>query len=362
MNNPEGPQFKKAPRAHYASKHEQMEAMGLLRNSEETQTEVVENTEENIQEPTNFEGDSDAVQQEERYEERYEEAHNEEELLNNDNEEATLEEEAYEEPEFLDINPLKTKMVKVKVDGKEEEVTLEEALKGYSRTQHLTKKSQELSQERKKIEDELNRVQQTEAQMSQYYKLALDLAQSSNPVLAEAQKIDWAKLEKEDPNKWMLMQQKVANERQKIQALHEEQARIAAKQFEQLRNQNFEILVNQLVPEWQDTEKFEKEKSELAQYLLKTGFNEQEVNLVVDARQVSLARKAMLYDRMIKAQKTVQAKKTPPQAPKTARPGSGQKTGPDPRATQLREAIKGERNLRKRAELITQLKKLQGAS
>lgn len=360
MNNPEGPQFKKAPRASYPSKHAQMEAMGLLRDEEQTETQSVEVVEENIQEQTILEGVSDGLQEQES-QEGYEETPNEENLLNND-EEATLEESAYEEPEFLDVNPLKTKMVKVKVDGKEEEVTLDEALKGYSRTQHLTKKSQELSQERKKVEEQENRVRQQEAQMSQYYKLALDLAQSSNPVLAEAQKLDWAKLEKEDPQKWVIMQQKVASERQKMQALQEEQHRIAVKQFDQLRSQNYEILVNQLVPEWQDSEKFEKEKGELAQYLLGTGFNEQEVNLVVDARQVSLARKAMLYDRMIKANKSIQAKKTPPQAPKTTRPGSGQKTGPDPRGTQLKEAIKSERNMRKRAELISQYNKIKGAS
>lgn len=54
--------------------------------------------------------------------------------------------------EYFDPTEYTDHYVKVKVDGEEIEVPLSEALSGYSRTAHLTRKSQEMAEERQYVE------------------------------------------------------------------------------------------------------------------------------------------------------------------------------------------------------------------
>lgn len=62
---------------------------------------------------------------------------------------------AYEEPtprSYLDPDQHGDAYVKVKVDGRDEEVPLREALQGYSRTADYTRKTQELAEQRQQVE------------------------------------------------------------------------------------------------------------------------------------------------------------------------------------------------------------------
>ena len=70
--------------------------------------------------------------------------------------------ESIQEPEYdyLDIDDdLASKHVRIRVDGEEVSVPLSEALQGYSRTQDYTRKTQELSEQRKQADQAL-RLQQ----------------------------------------------------------------------------------------------------------------------------------------------------------------------------------------------------------
>jgi hypothetical protein len=58
------------------------------------------------------------------------------------------------EPDHLDIEPLGAKKVKVKIDGKEELVSLADVVRGYQTDRHLTQKGQKLAEERKRLEEE----------------------------------------------------------------------------------------------------------------------------------------------------------------------------------------------------------------
>ena len=62
-------------------------------------------------------------------------------------------EPAYEEPKnYLDVDEVADRYVRVKVDGEDQEVPLKEALSGYSRTADYTRKTQELAQQRQQVE------------------------------------------------------------------------------------------------------------------------------------------------------------------------------------------------------------------
>lgn len=98
------------------------------------------------------------------------------------------EEEKEPAPE-LDMN----RLVTVKVDGQDVEVPLSEALKGYSREADYTRKTQALAEERKGIETRLT------AEYANQLKQATDLFVQTDPILAEANQINWQALAQEDP-------------------------------------------------------------------------------------------------------------------------------------------------------------------
>ena len=61
----------------------------------------------------------------------------------------TTDQPAYEEPKnYLDVDEVADRYVRVRVDGQDVEVPVREALQGYSRTADYTRKTQELAAQR----------------------------------------------------------------------------------------------------------------------------------------------------------------------------------------------------------------------
>ena len=102
------------------------------------------------------------------------------------------EEEFEEQSEVEEVE--QPQVYTVKVDGVEQEVTLEELQRGYSRQQDYTRKTQELSHERKTLEQQQAELAQRDAVYSQL--LPKMEAQIMGDIENEP---DWAKLSEEDP-------------------------------------------------------------------------------------------------------------------------------------------------------------------
>ena len=225
-------------------------------------------------------------------------------------------------------------MVTVKIDGKEVEIPLKEALNGYQRQADYTKKTQEVSNERREVEAEKARVQQERAHYAQnLQRLQVEVENS----LQQQQQIDWQRLIDENPQE-ALRQQHLFQERQaKLQQVYSEQQRLAAinqaeaqeRHASFLQQQQAELLAK--LPDWKDEAKAKAEKTALKEYLLASGYESKDVDAVSDHRAVLMARKAMLYDQMIsKAQ--VAAKKVQ-SVPKIEKPGTGMNPGLDKRGS-----------------------------
>lgn len=111
---------------------------------------------------------------------------------------------------------------KVKVNGEEREVPLTELLNGYSRTEDYKQKTAALAEQRRSLEATVQQqyAEQMEAATAAF--IALD------PVLAEAQQIDWAALLNDDPGAHYTKQQQV---RERLDAIeYAQQQAQAAKQ------------------------------------------------------------------------------------------------------------------------------------
>ena len=128
----------------------------------------------------------------------------EDESLEEDTEEEAEADEAEEESEETDEEAEEEFLYAVKVDGGEQEVTLDELMKGYSRQSDYTKKTQELAQGRKAIEQlygqynsEIGALQQERQQyVWSFITSCTDILLSG---LEQYNNIDWETLKQEDP-------------------------------------------------------------------------------------------------------------------------------------------------------------------
>ena len=224
------------------------------------------------------------------------------------NQEDLPEEEFEEQSEVEEVE--QPQFYTVKVDGVEQEVTLEELQRGYSRQQDYTRKTQELSHERKTLEQQQAELAQRDAVYSQL--LPKMEAQIMGDIENEP---DWAKLSEEDPIAYVREKQVWDQKKEKLQAVQAEQQRLqqeaAVKQQEQVQQmvEFGQQKLLEIVPEWSDEKIANKEKSEIRNYAIETlGFSPQEMDQVYDYRALLGLRNAWLQSQTASA-----AKKKPTQ-------------------------------------------------
>ena len=212
----------------------------------------------------------------------------------------------------------------VKVDGQEVEVTQEELVNGYSRQQDYTRKTQELSQQRKTIEQKQSELEQRDAIYSQ---LLPKMEAQLNSALGEEP--DWNALYEDDPVGYVRQQQVWNEQKQKLEAVQAEQQRLQQESFveqQKLIQQQVEegqTKLLEVIPEWQNQEVANKEKAEIASYATEVlGYTQEEINSVYDWRALLGLRKAWLSDKIAE---TVKKKPTQKAPARVARPGTANK-------------------------------------
>lgn len=249
------------------------------------------------------------------------------------------------EPEEQEVEADDDPLVTIKIDGKDVEVKLSELKNGYQRQADYTRKTMEVSEQRKAAEAEYQKAHQER----QAYAQNLQRMQAQiEGALQEQSQIDWQQLLESDPVEY-LKQQHLAQQRQAAlqdnyrqqQALSQLQQAEAQKAYQSnLMRQQEELLAK--LPDWKDESKAKAEKAALRSYLIEQGFDEQSVNQVSDAKAVVMARKAMLYDQMVsKAQAA--AKKVATLPTKVERPGVGTSQNLDKRSSAFQRLSKSGR-------------------
>lgn len=201
--------------------------------------------------------------------------------------------------------------VKVKIAGEDREVTLEEALKGYSRTEDYTRKTQELAERRKALEPEFVGVRD---ERQKYASLLGQLEQTLSEQAAAVGRPDWAKVQLEQPDEfpalyasWAAHDERmtaVRKEREQAEAVVQRDRAQAEQQY--LDQQKAKLL--EFIPEWSDAKVAKTEKEKLVAFALSAGYSDEEVGLVKDARIIRVLRKAMLYDQAQQDKPKIQAR------------------------------------------------------
>lgn len=235
--------------------------------------------------------------------------------------------ESEETEEQVEQEPQLPTTLKVKVNGEEVEVTLDELQKGYSRQSDYSRKTQQLAEERKAFLSEAEAIRQERAQ---YATLLTALQQQLQATTQLDQQPDWDRLYDEDPiqaTKLERQWRKAQEDRQaKLSAIQAEQQRVGQALDQQTAEQMKAILINEaqrlpeIIPEWKDEKVATEGKKQLRNWLVDQGLNEVEINSLHKAEHVSILRKAMLYDL---GQRKAQASVKPqPVATRPVKPGS----------------------------------------
>jgi len=285
--------------------------LGLM-ESEEEKPEAEEAT------PTEEEESTEETQDESLEEESEEEA----------------EEESEEESEESDEEVEEELLYAVTVNGEEQEVSLEELMKGYSRQSDYTRKTQELSNDRKGMEELQQKynseMAQIQTERQQYTEYLNQIVEKSMGGLDKYANLDWDRLKESDPIEYITKREEYREAQEKIQSMRNEQAVAQQKQAEETKQLHASMVFEEhkklvsAMPEWGEPEKQKELAADVRKYALGQGFSEEELSSLVDHRSVLVLMKAAKFDAMDNAD--IKSKKLK-NKPKVIRSGKGKTKG-----------------------------------
>ena len=224
--------------------------------------------------------------------------------------------EQSDDPDESEAEEEQPTLYTVKVAGEEVQVTLDEALKGYSREQDYTRKTQALAEQNKAKEQEI-------AGARDEYLAKLETVQQV--IEASQPRVDQS-LRQTNPAEWsaqMLQHQQWAAQRREVGA---EADRIKAEAASKEAEEHSRLVAEEraklfeAIPEWSDPKVLEAETPKLISHGAAYGFTPEEIGEVVDHRAMRVLRDAMLYRELVAKSGGVKAAV---EAKKVSKPGVG---------------------------------------
>lgn len=211
-------------------------------------------------------------------------------------------------------------LYKVKIDGEEAEVTLEEALSGYQRERTFHKRMNEVSQKSKAIEAESA---ETKRLRDEYARGLQQLEQA-----LRVPEPNWEELRRTKTNEefasihaeYQIQQNNLAKVQHQQQAIMSQQQAEVQAQYQNHLKTEFDTMLDK-IPAWRDEKVREAERSKVISYAKsKMGYTDDEIAQASDHRAIVTLRKAMLYDELMGGK--TQAKRKVKVAPKMVKAGS----------------------------------------
>jgi hypothetical protein len=250
-----------------------------------------------------------------------------------DEESAEEQSEGDEEPEEQE----QAQTFTVKVDGKEVAVTLDELQKGYSRTQDYTRKTQQIAEVRKQVEQETQAVRAERQQYAQLLGALQAQLQASEP------QVDLDRLYNEDPIEWVRQKEVLRDRQEKAYAIQAEQQRLSQLSQQEQQRAMEEHLESQkdallaALPEWRDPKKAKAEKALVLESAKSVGFSDEDLKSVYDHRLVLLLRKAAMYDQMVSKRQGI--KPVVNNGPRPAKPGAAGRVSTTTESTRAKQRL-----------------------
>lgn len=234
--------------------------------------------------------------------------------------------------------------VKVKIDGEEQEVTLEEAIKGYQRSADYTRKTQELAETRKAVEAES---QALAAERERTTQLLTALEQSLQQPKTSPEDLAWLRTNNPaeyaariaDESQRLTQLQAIAAEKaRQTQALEADQARAHAEAVKAERQRLVAERPDWWAPDGKLTERGKAADARIGDYMAALGVTPEERAGITDHRLLIAIDEAAQY-RALKA-KAPQTKAKVEQV-KVAKPGTA-----NSQPSKMTERVRAEQRLK----------------
>ena len=207
----------------------------------------------------------------------------------------TPEEQVTENTETTEETPTELEtpeLHRVKVQGQELEVSLDELKAGYSRDSDYRQKTHTLGMEKRDLESQKNSLRQTyDTRLNELN----DLISTANQFVEQKQGgQDLAKLYQEDPTEAAKLDFQLRQEKQHIESLKATAREAQTKQYESYLETQKELAATK-IPEFSDPNKADSFKLNLRTTLRDYGFNDQEIGSLADHRFLMVAKDAMSF-------------------------------------------------------------------
>jgi hypothetical protein len=186
-------------------------------------------------------------------------------------------------------------------------------------SQAVRRVQNEAAEARKAVETERAQIAAERQRTAQQLDFLSQQIQSFDPILAEGARTDWTKLAQEAPGDYVAKRQQYEDRVRTVQAIEARKQELQAGQMQQAKARMVDTLKRDLNL---DDAGFAKFDAEITDYLMKTGYRPEFISQVVDPVSVQVARKAMLYDRLMADRAALEAKKKAPAPTRVMRAGT----------------------------------------
>ena len=281
--------------------------LGLLTPNNEAPKEEEKKIQQNSPELQNEESSNEEQPQEQEIKEEETEVESQDETKEETSEDVSQDEEQIDTQEKQD-SPLH----KVKVNGQEFEVSLDELRNGYSRDADYRRKTEELSNDRKDFQSE------SEKQKLDYSNRLNELnnlvSTTQQQLTDETNNVDLEQLYEDDPSEAMKVEHKLRRKQEKLNLAMQKVQSEQKIQFDSYLQDQQNKLTNKM-PEFSDPTKASSLKNNMRNFLSSHGFNNQEVGQIYDHRIIMLVNEAMKYRNLQNSKPNLAKKISKPSRP-----------------------------------------------
>tara|TARA_R100000426_G_scaffold43578_3_gene33198 strand:- start:1050 stop:2033 length:984 start_codon:yes stop_codon:yes gene_type:complete len=209
----------------------------------------------------------------------------------------------------------KPSLHRVKVQGQELEVSLDELKSGYSRDSDYRQKTHALAEERRMLDEQ-------KTSLSQSYdgklKELTDLIGAAESYIGQSSKEDLQKMYEEDPTQAAKIDFQQRQQRESFNKLKQQAEVVKLQQYNQYLDEQKRLAATK-IPEYSDPVKGVTFKNQMKNTLSEYGFNDQEIGSLADHRFLMVLRDAMEY-KNLKSKPVTNKKVTT--APKVVKSGT----------------------------------------
>jgi len=205
---------------------------------------------------------------------------------------------------------------RIKVQGQELEVTLDELKAGYSRDSDYRQKTHTLGLEKRDLETQKSSLRQSyDTRLSELNDL---IATADATVRQRQGSEDLQKLYDEDPTAAAKLDYQLRQETRQLEDVKSKAREAQAQQYDEFLSTQKELAATK-IPEYSDPNKADQFKYNMRTSLRNYGFNDQEIGSLADHRFLMVAKDAMSYQNLKNKRPIVQKKIA--NAPKVVKAG-----------------------------------------